>query len=107
MLKRKASKQLLDFVYYTDYSYTANWHHYLIASELTDLLNNDNSKNLMLFVPPQHGKSQLASRAFPAYALGLNPDLKVAACSYSVDLAKSFNRDVQRIISAYLKKKEV
>lgn len=54
----------------------------------------------MLFVPPQHGKSELASRCMVAYALGQNPDLKIAATSYSIDLARSFNREIQRIIDS-------
>lgn len=97
-LRRKADKDLLDFTYYTNYRYVANWHHRIIAEELTDFLKSPNADRRMLFVPPQHGKSELASRRLPAFALGLNPDLKIAACSYSADLAKSFNRDVQRII---------
>lgn len=52
----------------------------------------------MLFVPPQHGKSELSTRRLPAYALGLNPDLKIAICSYSATIASNFNRDIQRII---------
>lgn len=52
----------------------------------------------MVFMPPQHGKSELTSRRFPAYLLGLNPALKIVGASYSSDLATSFNRDVQRII---------
>ena len=51
-------------------------------------------------MPPQHGKSELTSRRFPAYILGKNPNLKIAGCSYSSDVATSFNRDVQRIISS-------
>lgn len=52
----------------------------------------------MLFVPPQHGKSELSTRRFPAFALGLNPNLKIAICSYSATIASNFNRDIQRII---------
>lgn len=52
----------------------------------------------MLFVPPQHGKSELATRRFPAYELGLRPTTKIAICSYSDTLSTSFNRDIQRII---------
>lgn len=100
MLRRKAGTNLLDFIYYTDYEYRANWHHKLICDEITAFFKDDSSENLMLFLPPQHGKSQIASRAFPAYALGIKPDLKIAACSYSIDLARSFNRDVQRIIDS-------
>lgn len=52
----------------------------------------------MLFVPPQHGKSELSTRRTPAFALGLNPNLKIAICSYSATIASNFNRDIQRII---------
>lgn len=97
-LKRRAKSSLLDFVYYTNFQYEANWHHKVIADELTKFILSDKAERLMLFVPPQHGKSELASRALPAFALGINPDLKIAACSYSIDLARSFNRDVQRLM---------
>lgn len=52
----------------------------------------------MIFVPPQHGKSQLCTRHFPAYMLGIKPKTKICVCSYSATLAESFNRDIQRII---------
>ena len=42
--------------------------------------------------------SELASRMFPAYALGRNPDLSIIATSYSFDLAGRMSKDVQRII---------
>lgn len=53
---------------------------------------------LLLGAPPQHGKSQLVSRQFPAYIFGLYPHLRIAACSYAADLARDMNRDVQRIM---------
>lgn len=53
---------------------------------------------LIIEAPPQHGKSELASRRFPAFALGLNPELKIAACSYSADLASMMNKEVQQIM---------
>lgn len=49
-------------------------------------------------MPPQHGKSELATRRLPSFILGKNPDLKIAICSYSATIASSFNRDLQRII---------
>lgn len=42
--------------------------------------------------------SEIASRRFPAYALGRYPDLSIIATSYSADLASRMNRDVQRVI---------
>lgn len=55
---------------------------------------------LIIEAPPQHGKSELASRRFPAFAFGLYRDLRIAASSYSADLASAMNKDVQRIISS-------
>jgi len=52
----------------------------------------------MVFMPPQHGKSELTTRRFPAYILGQKPDCKMAICSYSATIASTFNRDIQRII---------
>ena len=48
---------------------------------------------------PTHN-SQGSSRFLPADMLGLNPDLKIAICSYAATIAKDFNRDVQRIIDS-------
>ena len=48
---------------------------------------------------PTHN-SQGSSRFLPAFLLGLNPDLKIVIGSYNADQAKSFNRDVQRIVNS-------
>lgn len=53
----------------------------------------------MIFMPPRHGKSQLASRAFPAWYLGRNPTKQVIAASYNSDLAMDFGRDVRNLVS--------
>lgn len=53
---------------------------------------------LMLFAPPRHGKSELVSRKFPAYAFGRYPDLSILATSYGADLSSRVNREVQRLI---------
>lgn len=97
VLSRSRNK-LIYFTQFIKPDYIPNWHHKLIASKLDDFLNNKTKNRLMLFVPPQHGKSELASRNFPAYVLGKYPRTKIAAISYSIDLARSFNRDVQRTI---------
>jgi hypothetical protein len=52
---------------------------------------------LIIQAPPQHGKSELASRRFPAYVLGKYPHLRLIASSYGVSLAFDLSRDVQTI----------
>lgn len=97
LLNRIARKEMLYFTCKTKPDYSVQWFHRLLCSRLDDL-SNSKIKKLMVFMPAQHGKSELVSRRLPAFILGKNPMLKVAACSYSADLAAKFNREVQRII---------
>jgi hypothetical protein len=71
------------------------WFHKVIADHL-DLVYAGKIKKLMIFVPPQHGKSELSTRSFPAYLLGRNPDLKLALASYNATLAEQFSTEIQR-----------
>jgi hypothetical protein len=96
-----AKRSLLSFVQYVKKDYVANWHHELLC-EYLDRVASGQIKRLMVFMPPQHGKSELVSRNFPAYLLGLNPNLKIVGASYSADLSRQFNRSVQRIIDSNL-----
>jgi len=77
------------------------WHHEVIAEAL-DRWEQGKCPRLMIFTPPQVGKSELVTRRLPAYCLGRNPGLKILACSHSADLARAMNRDVQRIIDSEL-----
>jgi len=101
LLRKEAQNgNFLSFVYYVNYEYKANWHHRVIINELQKFLTDSQKKNIAIFIPPQHGKSEITSRLFPAFVLGLNPNTKIAVSSYSSDLADSFNRDVQKYIES-------
>lgn len=103
-LKRRASRQRLsEFVKFTLSGYQMGWVHREICDALDafiDDVTQGKSPRLIICMPPRSGKSELASRRFPAYALGRNPDLAIIACSHSADLASRFNRDVQRVIDS-------
>lgn len=88
---------LQGFTAFTKKDYDFAWFHKLVC-EYLDKLERGEIKKLMIFLPPQHGKSELSSRRFPAYALGKDPRRKIGLASYSADLSNSFNRDVQNII---------
>lgn len=49
-------------------------------------------------MPPRHGKSELASRRFPAWFLGRNPHRSIIGASYNSELAGDFGRDVRNIV---------
>lgn len=73
-------------------------HHALIADKLEAVARGEIDR-LMINMPPRHGKSELASRRFPAWFLGLNPSKSVIAASYNSDLATDFGRQVRNIIA--------
>jgi len=95
--RKKARESLLDFTLYTMPEYEVNWHHRVICDILDRFLAGE-IKRLIIETAPRHGKSEIGSRRFPAYALGKYPDKSIISCSYSADLASRMNRDVQRII---------
>jgi hypothetical protein len=53
----------------------------------------------MIFMPPRHGKSELASKRFPAWVLGRRPERQIIAASYNSDLASDFGRQVRNIVA--------
>jgi predicted phage terminase large subunit-like protein len=92
-----ARESLLTFTQFTKPNYRVNWHHRTLAAML-DRVATGACRRLMVFLPPQHGKSELVSRRFPAYMLGRNPELRLIAASHTHELAVALNRDVQRIL---------
>lgn len=99
LVQVQAGSSLLSFAQYTKPDYSVNWHHREIC-RLLDLFAEGHIKKLMIFTPPQVGKSELSSRRFPAYYLGKNPHSKVALASYSSSLSKEFSRNVKAIIAS-------
>lgn len=90
-------RSLLRFTQHTFPDYEVNWHHAVVAKYLEKVLKGK-IRRLLILQPPQTGKSELVSRRFPAYALGVRPNVRIIACSYSASLAGDMSRDVQRIM---------
>jgi hypothetical protein len=98
LLRRRAARgRVLEFVRYTKPDYQVGWHHALLCRHL-DRFAAGATPNLIVCVPPQHGKSELVSRRLPALLLGQDPDARIIACSYGSSLASDMNRDVQRVM---------
>src|SRR5687768_15784837 len=51
-------------------------HHVLLAQKLEALRTQENGR-LMIFMPPRHGKSEMATIRFGAYLLERNPALRI------------------------------
>jgi predicted phage terminase large subunit-like protein len=72
-------------------------HHTYIADHLEKVATGVIDR-LMINMPPRHGKSELASRRFPAWYLGQHPEHSIIAASYNSDLATDFGRQVRNIL---------
>ena len=95
--RRESQKSLLSFTSFTNPQYEAANHHRLIAEKL-EAVERGEIDRLMIFMPPRHGKSELASKRFPAWCLGRNPRRQIIAASYNSDLANDFGRNVRNIV---------
>ena len=94
-----ATDHLIAFTEFTNNQYTAAAHHRKIAAKL-EAVERGEIDRLMIFMPPRHGKSELASRRFPAWYLGRNPTRQIIAASYNSELASDFGRDVRNIVAS-------
>ena len=76
-------------------------HHELIVSRLEAVERGEISR-LMIFLPPRHGKSLLASTIFPAWFLGRNPERQLIFATYGQELSDDFGRHVRNLIADHV-----
>lgn len=98
-LRRDSYQNLLNFTLSTMPNYVIGRHHAILANKLRRVVEGK-CKRLMIFMPPRHGKSEIASVRFPAWALGRNPNLRIIGCSYGAELARKINRQVQKVMDS-------
>lgn len=86
-----------------DRTYQLEWFHAEIARKLEQgykrLMNGENVR-MMIFMPPRHGKSDMATQKFPSWVLGKNPDIPVMVASYSDELATDFGQRTRDIMQS-------
>jgi len=95
--RRRARRSLIEFTTFTLPKYQPAAHHVLIAEKLEAAARGEIDR-LMVNMPPRHGKSELASRRFPAFLLGTNPQIEIVVASYNADKAREFGYEVRDIV---------
>src|SRR5271170_6099503 len=76
-----------------------NWHLEVIAAKLTEV-RQGKIRRLVINLSPRHLKSLMASIAFPAWCLGLDPTARIRCASYAQDLADKLARDCRGIMTS-------
>lgn len=72
---------------------TQNFH--AIIAEALERVERGELKRLAISVPPQHGKSQLCSRMFPAWYMGRHPDRALFFAAYSNEFSGEFGAEAR------------
>ncbi len=84
-------KNLLAFARYIYPDFESPRHIRMIADKLTQI-DSGKIKNLLINMPPRHGKSQFCTKIYPTWYLGRHPKDEQITASYSGDKAIEFTR---------------
>ena len=101
-----ARRDFLAFCKYVDPKFQDAPHMQLIAEKLKGVAQfmrtggKEGIGRLMILMPPRHGKSEMASRKFPAWLLGQLPDSRIIMGSYGADLASKNSKAVRDLITS-------
>lgn len=86
-----------------DPKYQLEWFHSKIAKKLEDgykrLLKGEDVR-IMIFMPPRHGKSDIATQKFPSWVLGKDASTPIMVSSYSDELATDFGQRTRDIMQS-------
>jgi predicted phage terminase large subunit-like protein len=80
-------------------TYVVTWHVEAIAWQL-ERVRRGEIRRLIINMPPRSLKSIMASVAFPAFVLGLDPSRRIICVSYSGDLAKKHSNDFRAVLES-------
>jgi predicted phage terminase large subunit-like protein len=79
--------------------FESTWHLEALAAKL-DEVRRGKCKRLIINIPPRHLKSHMASIAFPAFVLGLDPAKQILAISYGQELSDKLARDCRALMES-------
>ncbi len=96
-IREMARRRLRYFIPYVFPEYQVKPHNQLIC-DAVDLAVNGIIERLMIFCPPQYGKSEIVSRKTVPYVLGKYPEKKVILSSYASSLANDLSRHARNVI---------
>lgn len=86
-----------------DPRYQLEWFHEEIAEKLEDgyrRMKSGENVRIMIFMPPRHGKSNIATQKFPSWVLGKDDTLPIMVSSYSDELATDFGQNTRDIMQS-------
>ena len=101
-----ARRHLIDFSVYIAPWYRPARHHIYLAGKLEQVKRfietegREGIGRLLICEPAQYGKTEQASRLFPAWTLGDLPDTRIILTSYGADLATENSRIMRNYVGS-------
>ena len=84
-----------------DSAFVVGRHHEVMAGDLQHLVSGQMDTSLLVqTLPPRHGKTQMTSKFFVAWYIGMNPTHEIIVATYNDDFASSFGADVMKIMES-------
>lgn len=87
------------FIPYTFPGYRADFFHLIVCDAIDRIVSLDLT-HLMLFAPPQTGKSEILSTRLPGFWLAHHPDKPVLLSSYGDELAMRNSRNAMSVVES-------
>lgn len=81
-----------DYLLLTHHGNYEHFRHTQLISKYLQRIADGEQLNILIEMPPRHGKSMTVTESFPSFYLGKNPDKHVIATAYSDSLAQKFGR---------------
>lgn len=94
---------LLEFILATTPGYIASPLHVYLCEKIEAAVNQGDAR-LCISIPPRHGKSEIISKALPAYYLSKHPESQIMEICYGSDLAADFGARVRELMNSDLYK---
>lgn len=102
-LQQAGRKSFMNFCEIVKEGYNAEWFHEFIGNILEKSLHQiarGEKVRIILTIPPRHGKTELASVLFPAWALGTYPDMPFILSSYGAELSETNGLKTRDVINS-------
>ena len=107
---KKAKESMVDFMKYImpnpkdpenieDTAFQTEPHHILLCEAL-EKVESGELMRLAISIPPQHGKSEIASRGFPSWYMGRNQHKNLMLGTYNQDFANDFGGEIREYMTS-------
>lgn len=96
-LLRDTPQDFVDWLEETTPQWTWRWKYQAMMHDILQRVTDGTLTQVMFFLPPRHGKSEMTTVRYPIYRMQRDPSLRIIIGAYNHLLAVKFSRKARRI----------